>query len=1342
MMQSSVWSGVPVVSNAATGGDPASLLNTQLANALSTMGDAHFWEESISPSTIRSSLASSDPSNPNSTPTLLRGMKWLLASISKGRNVSDFYPHVVKLVGASSLEVRKMVYMFLVQYADHDSTTRELSLLSINSFQRGLADPEQLIRALALRVLTSIRVPDIVQIQILGIQKCASDMSPYVRKCAANALAKIQDPCSQDAHLQKMLVDIMSKLLDTDDSTMVLTSAIIAFIELCPERLELLHRSYRKLCHQMVDMDEWGQVVVIDVLQRYCRTFFAAPRGVGSAEAIDAESRVVRTVHQAQNIVTAPTSEKSSTTGKAPPVRNPIRKIKRRVVKKGFYSDEEDESTEEEVYQGSDNAPLPVAKAARLHANITVYKPSEGHHKEDDLEDEHLDEDHRLLLRSTFPLLKSRNSAVVLAVCSLHYYCGVASIRVRSSLGKAMVRIHRDRREIQYAVLTSIRSLVKECPLAFTPFLQDFFVKGVDPSFTRLIKLEILTLLAIEPQSIEAVLTELKAYVRHDDDIPFCCASIRAVGKVVEVARIVYDRHGQKSGNVQKQRRQANIIGLNALNGLLTLTRASSDAAIVGECCAVMQRILLQLNSDNQGDFVVQDPNRIQESSIKRLLLLLVTSLASHSVNDDSSPLHNHENDFEDTLRIPPSSTAVTLWIVGEWITCSNTLSSTLQIERDTASKVGLELARLMDRCFPVLESCEKMQVIHFATKLLVSTSCTRSIATCEHILSMARVDIQADIRDRARMESNLIHASIGLKYDVENLITSVSRILITDEEVKNLLLASKPPSSSLSLVDENDDQVHFRFGTLSSLVNRRATSSYLSLPEWAAKNSPSHLREGLKAIQNGNKIQKDAENVGGWKVDSFREKSDGFYDSDVGKFSPSYSLVHYFSLNFFVRLDGSEEDDTDDDSDDNSEEVSESDSDTDSEDSEPDDDIAPIEGTHDIRTLANFNPSTIMSPNKGNEGRMIMNTGKSVTIPIINTPLVDLDGDDEDETEDEEDEEDDDDDEEDSSWDDEPDNKNIIGNVHSVTANLLGMPMEQQSTLDVFYAQYTPASTISTPYASSLEGLVMNPVVVERNEKRDPDIERDSSNWIHFLRPELAGGLSVQGRYLRSPTREKEARLISVDSSNSSVTLLQLQFQNLRNDMGVLRRIRLLSRNGPSGCVGAKRIALPPEITELPKNTRCMRIIAIEFASLSDREGTLLARFEVKSDRGNYQIEIRPPLAELVTPLPISIANFDDNMNRLQGFQRLTWNFKVEVDSISGLEQAVLKQISLRPMDEIGVWTQKHRLRLAAKLPASTDKLFIDVQCNTSGAGTMTVCCDNALVSNSIMDTLKKAFK
>ena len=47
--------------------------------------------------------------------------KWLLASISKGRDVSDFFtPHVVKLVGATSLEVRNTDTLSLANiHEDH-----------------------------------------------------------------------------------------------------------------------------------------------------------------------------------------------------------------------------------------------------------------------------------------------------------------------------------------------------------------------------------------------------------------------------------------------------------------------------------------------------------------------------------------------------------------------------------------------------------------------------------------------------------------------------------------------------------------------------------------------------------------------------------------------------------------------------------------------------------------------------------------------------------------------------------------------------------------------------------------------------------------------------------------------------------------------------------------------------------------------------------------------------------------------------------------------------------------------------------------------------------------------
>lgn len=146
-------------------------------------------------------------------------------------------------------------------------------MLSISTFQRALKDPNQLIRASALRVLSSIRVPVIAPIVMLAIRDSAVDMSPFVRKTAAHAIPKAY---SIDPDQKSELVSVIEKLL-ADRTTLVVGSAVMAFEEVCPERVELIHKHFRKLCNLLVDVEEWGQVVIVNMLLRYARTQFLDP---------------------------------------------------------------------------------------------------------------------------------------------------------------------------------------------------------------------------------------------------------------------------------------------------------------------------------------------------------------------------------------------------------------------------------------------------------------------------------------------------------------------------------------------------------------------------------------------------------------------------------------------------------------------------------------------------------------------------------------------------------------------------------------------------------------------------------------------------------------------------------------------------------------------------------------------------------------------------------------------------------------------------------------------------------------------------------------------------------
>ncbi|KAG9014073.1 AP-3 complex subunit beta [Tulasnella sp. JGI-2019a] len=200
----------------------------------------------------------------------LEGLKRVIAMISKNRNVSAHFAQVVKNVASPNLEIRKLVYIYLLRYA---SSEPDLALLSINTFQKDLRDPNPLIRAMALRVLSGIPVSAIGSIVALGIKNSAADSSPYVRKAAALAIPKLYQLDS--THLPA-LMQTLSVLLK-DRSALSIGCVAVAFNGVCPDRLELLHQHYRRLCKMLVDADEWGQIHLLDLLGRYARKMLRRP---------------------------------------------------------------------------------------------------------------------------------------------------------------------------------------------------------------------------------------------------------------------------------------------------------------------------------------------------------------------------------------------------------------------------------------------------------------------------------------------------------------------------------------------------------------------------------------------------------------------------------------------------------------------------------------------------------------------------------------------------------------------------------------------------------------------------------------------------------------------------------------------------------------------------------------------------------------------------------------------------------------------------------------------------------------------------------------------------------
>ena len=370
---------------------------------------------------------------------------------SSGKEVEPLFPYVVKNVVTKNVELKKLVYMYLVHFAEQK---QEEALLSINNFQKDLDDRNQFLRALALRVMSSLNVQDITAVILVGIKKCLHDMSPYVRKAAALGIIKVyrQNPEEMGNECTELIGELLK-----DNNTMVLGAAVHAFNEVCPTQYDLIHPVFRKLCRYLVDCDEWGQCAIMQMLLRYGRTHFQSPF-------------------------------KSET-----------------YKKRAFYDDDEEEG--------------------EADGNQEIF--DDGYEPGAEME---LDQDHRLLLKSTAPLLRTRNPAVVLMVVNLHFYLSPKQEFTLKCI-TPMLRILRTHRENAYIVLMSVATMARERPEVFSNHLKDFFIYSSDPVYVMNLKLEILSLLATD-ETVHSILKEFRTYVKFPNEQDFVIHVIRAMGRV------------------------------------------------------------------------------------------------------------------------------------------------------------------------------------------------------------------------------------------------------------------------------------------------------------------------------------------------------------------------------------------------------------------------------------------------------------------------------------------------------------------------------------------------------------------------------------------------------------------------------------------------------------------------------------------------------------------------------------------------------------------------------------------------------------------------------------------
>nr|CAD7605062.1 unnamed protein product [Timema genevievae] len=197
-------------------------------------------------------------------------VKKVIASMTVGKDVSALFPDVVNCMQTDNLELKKLVYLYLMNYA---KSQPDMAIMAVNTFVKDCEDPNPLIRALAVRTMGCIRVDKITEYLCEPLRKCLKDEDPYVRKTAAVCVAKLYDINAQLVEDQGFL-DQLKDLL-SDSNPMVVANAVAALSEINEAStsgsplIEMNAQTINKLLTALNECTEWGQVFILDSLANY-----------------------------------------------------------------------------------------------------------------------------------------------------------------------------------------------------------------------------------------------------------------------------------------------------------------------------------------------------------------------------------------------------------------------------------------------------------------------------------------------------------------------------------------------------------------------------------------------------------------------------------------------------------------------------------------------------------------------------------------------------------------------------------------------------------------------------------------------------------------------------------------------------------------------------------------------------------------------------------------------------------------------------------------------------------------------------------------------------------------
>ncbi|XP_012077453.2 beta-adaptin-like protein A [Jatropha curcas] len=203
--------------------------------------------------------------------------KKVISYMTIGIDVSSLFGEMVMCSATSDIVLKKMCYLYVGNYA---KVNPDLALLTINFLQRDCEDEDPMIRGLALRSLSSLRVANLVEYLVGPLASGLKDNNSYVRTVAVMGVLKlyhISAVTCLDADFPAMLKQLMLH----DPETQVVANCLSALQEIWGSEASTSEEASKEketllskpviyyFLNRIREFSEWAQCLLLELVAKY-----------------------------------------------------------------------------------------------------------------------------------------------------------------------------------------------------------------------------------------------------------------------------------------------------------------------------------------------------------------------------------------------------------------------------------------------------------------------------------------------------------------------------------------------------------------------------------------------------------------------------------------------------------------------------------------------------------------------------------------------------------------------------------------------------------------------------------------------------------------------------------------------------------------------------------------------------------------------------------------------------------------------------------------------------------------------------------------------------------------